>query len=372
MRIIQIRKIVLKMKLNGIKKLDSSVFNYLILAAIIFFISCNKDNPVIVDGNPKITSIKPDSLHVGDTLIIYGDFFGKISPFNSLLLDSNITILSENCIKWSISEIRVRIPDSSVTGFIRIKKADSLSNKFPISINPLPEFKVVEIPAGSFQMGSIGGSVNEMPVRTVKISNNFYMTAYEITQRLFRTVLKYNPSNIQAEELPVDNISWLEAAKFCNEISKIQGLDTVYRISGGDVVWSKNANGWRLPTEAEWEYACRAGTETDYSGTGVISDMAWYSMNSGLKAHPVGSKIANSFNLYDMHGNVWEWCYDWFDDNYYSSLINTDPSGPAIGKRHVIRGGSWNDGPNLARSSNRSIPEIIPTNTGFRIVRYKL
>jgi hypothetical protein len=359
------------MKFNRIKKIDKSVIKYLILALILFFTSCNKDNPVIVDGNPRIISIKPDSLHVGDTIIVSGEFFGIISPMNSVLLDSNITILSENCLKWSISEIRFRIPDSAVSGFLRIKKTDSLSINFPISISPLPEFNLNTIKAGSFQMGSISGSINEMPVRTVKISKDFYITKYEITQRLFQTVLKYNPSEIQAEELPVDNLSWIESVKFCNQISKIQGLDTVYRISGGDVVWNKSSNGWRLPTEAEWEYACRADTETDFSGTGTISEIGWYSLNSGLKAHPVGSKSANAFNLFDMHGNVWEWCYDWFDDNYYSSDVNTDPSGPNTGNRHVIRGGSWNDGPNLVRSSNRSIPEIIPTNIGFRIVRNK-
>jgi formylglycine-generating enzyme required for sulfatase activity len=371
MIISQIRKLVLKMELNKTINLDKLIIKYLVLAAILFFSSCNKDNPVIIDGTPRITSIKPDSLHVGDTVIVYGELFGKVSPFNSVLLDSKIIIPSENCIKWSISEIRFRIPDSSASGFIIIKKADSLSTKFPISINPLPKFKVAEIPAGSFQMGSISGAVNEMPVRTVNITKDFFMTTYEITQRLFRTVLNYNPSIIQAEELPVDNLSWLEAAKFCNEISKIQGLDTVYRISGGDVVWNKNANGWRLPSEAEWEYACRAGTVTDYSGNGNVGDIAWYSLNSGLKAHPGGGKSANAFYLFDMSGNVWEWCYDWYDENFYSSGVNIDPSGPNTGKRHVIRGGSWNDGPNLARSSNRSIPELIPINIGFRIARNK-
>ncbi|MDX9791532.1 MAG: SUMF1/EgtB/PvdO family nonheme iron enzyme, partial [Candidatus Kapabacteria bacterium] len=172
-------------------------------------------------------------------------------------------------------------------------------------------------------------------------------------------------------ELPVENVTWINAVQFCNELSKLNGLEEVYTITGVDAVADFSKNGWRLPTEAEWEYACKAGTNGDFAGSGIIGEMAWYGDNSGLKMHPPGRKNPNQFGLYDMHGNVWEWCWDYYDPDYYSEGMTIDPVGPSNGERRVLRGGSWNDGMNFLRSSNRTLPANIIGNNGIRPVRIK-
>jgi len=219
-------------------------------------------------------------------------------------------------------------------------------------------------------MGSSSGSINEQPIASVTLSRSFYFSATEISQRIYRIVTGSNPSTIIADELAVNNIGWLDAIKFCNKLSKLQNLDSVYQISGDNVIWNTKANGWRLPTEAEWEYSCRAGTTTDYNSNSLV-DVAWYSDNSGNKMHPVGKKLANDFGLFDMHGNLWEWCYDYYDDFYYDTRPAIDPTGPKAGTRRVIRGGAFDKGPNYARSANRTIPENLNGNTGLRIARTK-
>ncbi len=178
-----------------------------------------------------------------------------------------------------------------------------------------------------------------------------------------------NPSTIKSDMLPVNNVNWLDAVKFCNNLSKMSNLDTAYIISGSLVLWDTLSNGWRLPTEAEWEYACRAGSTGDYHSSSLNS-AGWYSDNSGNNLKP--SKSPNNFGLYDMHGNLWEWCFYFYQDNYYTYIKDTNPKGPTNGNRRVLRGGAYDQGANYARSANRTIPENLNGNTGIRIVRTKL
>ena len=228
---------------------------------------------------------------------------------------------------------------------------------------------MVLIPSGSFMMGSPaneegrfyrgdrGAYEDEEPMHEVQISS-FCMTKTEVTQAKWVEVMGSNPSYFLncGGHCPVDQVSWFDAVIFCNKLSSREGLRPCYRISGENVTWDRSANGYRLPTEAEWEYACRAGTTTRFYTGNSESDLAragWYGIHSGNGIHPVGQKASNAWGLYDMHGNVWEWCWDWYDENYYSGLSAKDPEGPFSGSLRVIRGGGWHNGARLCRSAVR-------------------
>jgi len=266
---------------------------------------------------------------------------------------------------------------------------------------PLP-LEMVPINFGAFTMGSPESEPSRDSDETqhgVTISKSFYMGKYQVTQELYHAVMGINPSYLNGESgrepaaeekqsrRPVETVSWYDAIVFCNRLSTIEGLTPAYQISGstnpddwGEIPASSNAawdavtadwdaNGYRLPTEAEWEYACRAGTTTAYNTENTISDTGWYDSNSGNKTHEVGLKLPNAWGLHDMHGNVSEWCWDWYGD--YPSEAQTNPRGAASGSTRVFRGGSWYDYTRYLRSAYRSYdnPSRKDTRIGFRLVR---
>ncbi len=339
----------------------------LALLLIIINIGC-EDNPA-ASGQPVIESISHQSTFAGDTISIYGKNFSSPSAGSAVVFDDSIEVISPDCIKWTEKIIRLIVPAGVIEGrvFVRIGKINS--NILSINIDKLHLFELVEITAGSFLMGSNIGMEDEKPARDVTISRNFYITKYEITKLQFKSVMGSVPGGYTANDFPADSISWRMAVEFCNSLSLIRGYDAYYYINGDTVSAIDTANGWRLPTEAEWEYAARAGSDKDFSGTGDLNDMGWYDANSGFKPHLVGQKAANQFGLYDIHGNVWEWCWDYYSADYYSAGENDDPQGPAAGLRRVARGGAWNSGNSLARSPNRTYDESFIGATGFRIVR---
>jgi formylglycine-generating enzyme required for sulfatase activity len=235
---------------------------------------------------------------------------------------------------------------------------------------------MVRINGGTFIMGS---PANEPERRDTEVQHSvavstFYMGNYEVTQKEYQEMMGTNPSNFKGDNLPVENVSWFDAVEYCNTLSQREGLTPAYLISGsGDyrtVTWNRSANGYRLPTEAEWEYACRAGTTTAYNtGPSASDNTGWYGANSGIRTHPVGQKPANAWGLYDMHGNVCEWCWD--RSGNYSSEPQTDPTGPSSGSNRVRRGGTYSDPARYVRSAYRldNIPSVRSGLIGFRIVR---
>ena len=239
-----------------------------------------------------------------------------------------------------------------------------------VGIAPPPEGYVGVGGKGSrFQMGSTDGDRDEKPVHSVTVGS-FYMKATEVTQKEWREVMGSNPSYFKGDDRPVENVSWFDAVEYCNALSRKYGLNPVYRISGESVAANWNANGYRLPTEAEWEYAARGGKNSrgyKYSGSNSVGGVGWYNVNSGSKTHPVGQKQANELGLYDMSGNVWEWCWDWYGD--YSSGSQRDPSGPPSGSRRVERGGSWSSYGRRLRSAirNNYSPGDSSGDLGFRL-----
>ena len=215
--------------------------------------------------------------------------------------------------------------------------------------------KLVWIPAGDFMMGSDSGESDEKPIHSVRISKGFYMGQTEVTQAQYTAVMGTNPSNFKGDNLPVETVSWNEVMEFCRKLSREEGKT------------------YSLPTEAQWEYACRAGSATTFSfgnSESALGDYAWYSSNSGSKTHQVGTKKPNSFGLYDMHGNVWEWCSDFYDSNYYNRSGNIDPENTNSASHRVLRGGSWHSGAYGCRSAHRywSTPGNRSSSIGFRIV----
>ncbi len=206
----------------------------------------------------------------------------------------------------------------------------------------------VKIPSGSFMMGG-DKSEDEKPIHQVTISNDFYMGKYEVTQAQWKVVMSSNPSNFKGDNLPVENVSWEDAQEFIKKLN------------------AKGEGTYRLPTEAEWEYAARSGTTDNYAGN--LDAMAWYDKNSDSKSHEVGMKQANAWGLYDMHGNVWEWCEDLY--GAYSSSAQTDPTGEISGSTRLLRGGGWSTGAAGLRSAFRGVnsPSHRNTNLGFRVVR---
>jgi formylglycine-generating enzyme required for sulfatase activity len=255
----------------------------------------------------------------------------------------------------------------------------ALNKSLPRTRTNQTGIEFVLVPAGSFMMGSTNGGDNEKPVHQVTISQAFYMGKYEVTQAQWQSVMGNNPSNFKdcGGNCPVEQVSWDDAQNFVNKLNE-----------------SNDGFRYRLPTEAEWEYACRAGTTGDYAGD--LDAMAWYGNNSGRgrldaaeilrtdstnyykritenggQTHAVGTKLPNSFGLFDMHGNVWEWCQDWYHDSYNGAP--SDGSAWLSGgeqKYRVLRGGSWDFDATHLRSALRFsyTPATCITESGFRVV----
>ncbi|MDD4868913.1 MAG: formylglycine-generating enzyme family protein [Kiritimatiellae bacterium] len=227
----------------------------------------------------------------------------------------------------------------------------------PSAIPPVVQTKageMVRILGGEFEMGSSREGSDEGPVHRILV-DAFLIDRLEVTQEQFQILMGKNPSRFKAAKNPVEQLSWGEAALYCNARSRSEGFRPCYDETSGACDFI--ANGYRLPTEAEWEYACRAGTSSDYSfkSAARIKDYAWFAENSSKTAHPVGQKLPNPWGLYDMHGNVMEWCNDVYEKNYYAQAPSKNPHGPVESQtsKFVLRGGCWNNRAQNCRSASR-------------------
>jgi len=231
---------------------------------------------------------------------------------------------------------------------------------------------MVLVDGGTFQMGSTDYS-DEKPVHQVTVSS-FFIGKYEVTQKEWQSIMGNNPSGFKGDNRPVEKVTWYNAVEYCNKLSKKEGLTPVYTINGNNVTCNWSANGYRLPTEAEWEYAARGGNKSKgytYSGSNTVGNVAWYDSNSSYRTHDVGTKAPNELGIYDMSGNVWEWCWDWYDIFYYSNSPKNDPKGANSGSSRVYRGGSWSRYDDYCRVAYRfdDSPGNSYYNLGLRVLR---
>jgi len=255
-----------------------------------------------------------------------------------------------------------------VNGKYTIKKNILFSEKSPSRLNfimliPFVNYtetaqnlnlEMVAVKGGTFQMGSYDGGDDEKPVHSVTLSD-YYIGKYEVTQKQWKAIMGNNPSHFKGDDLPVENVSWNDVQKFLRKLNQITGKH------------------YRLPTEAEWEYAAMGGNKSSgyqYSGSNHINKVAWYGNNSN-KTHPVGQKAPNELSIYDMSGNVFEWCSDWYGFDYYSYSPETNPHGPANGKDRVLRGGSGLINAFYCRVAfrGRRNPEKPSYRVGFRVAQ---
>ncbi|MBU4459362.1 MAG: formylglycine-generating enzyme family protein [Verrucomicrobia bacterium] len=217
----------------------------------------------------------------------------------------------------------------------------SAATAAPDITNAAPAAGMVRIVGGAFRMGAAAGVADNQPAHTVKVGD-FLMDTCEVTQESYARLIGICPAKFEGDTNPVERVRWTHAAQYCNARSREEGLTLCY----DEKTWRCDfaANGYRLPTEAEWEYACRAGTTTAYSFGDAADGLrahGWFKDNSNRRTHPVGGKTANAWGLRDMHGNVAEWCNDWYDADYYRNSPADNPRGPDAGTKRVIRGGHW-------------------------------
>ena len=233
--------------------------------------------------------------------------------------------------------------------------ANESQNKITVTVKGV-SFDMIKVKAGTFYMGATSEQQNpsddEKPAHKVILTRDYYIGKTEVTQALWIAVMGGNPSYHEGANKPVDHVTWDACQTFVKKLNAATGKK------------------FRLPTEAEWEFAARGGNYSkhyQYSGSNNLRDVAWYYANSNSTTHDVAAKQPNELGLYDMSGNVWEWCSDWYGD--YSSNAQTDPAGPFSGSARVYRGGSWSSGARNRRSSNRDycIPDYRYGNLGLRL-----
>jgi formylglycine-generating enzyme required for sulfatase activity len=218
------------------------------------------------------------------------------------------------------------------------------------------------IPGGAFYMGSTDGDDNEKPVHEVTV-RGFAAGKYEVSQKEYVAVMGNNPSGFKGDNLPVENVTWFDAVEYCKRLSEKEGLPPAYREENGVIVCDFDAPSYRLPTEAEWEYAARsANADFVYAGSNEADSAGWYNANSDGKTREAGQKKANGFGLHDMSGNVAEWCWDWFGGYDEETRPN---------KSRVVRGGSWGSSARNLRLTSRNFHGPLTRNSsvGFRVVR---
>ncbi len=234
------------------------------------------------------------------------------------------------------------------------------TNKLPVTPDPVAGSQpipnqtnvMVLISGGKFLMGS-KEEADAFP-HEVSVSS-FLMDKCLVTQELYQKIMGENPSRWKAAQNPVEQVRWSDAVKFCNQRSLREGLQPCYDLA----TWKCdfNANGYRLPTEAEWEFACRAGSSTAYffgDSPAKLGEFAWYEKNAGGRPHPVGQKQPNAWGLYDICGNLWQWCNDFYSVDYYRASPADNPQGPKEGDAKVVRGGAWRFGLENCRAAYRN------------------
>ena len=350
--------------------------SYIFNAAGIYNYS-GKSGTIIVHAlSPLLSGFSPSSGDEGEEITITGSNFSEIPSGNTVSFNGVDAVVTSA----STTTLKVSVPAGAATGKISVTTPGGTATSAENFIVTDTSGKMVLLPAGTFQMGDPdggSGSSNERPRHEVTITYNFYMSRCEVTNQEYLLYDATHTGGWIDPNYPVENVSWFNAADYCNWLTdEAPGLGFSERCYDGSYNVDITKKGYRLPTEAEWEYACRAGETTFhdyYWGDSYyppnIGNYCWYYSNSGGHPNIVGTKLPNNFGLYDMSGNVWEWVNDWYGS--YSGTAQIDPVGPGSGSLRVIRGGSWYYDAFYCRSAGRSgiSPSGRGSHVGFRPVR---
>lgn len=258
-----------------------------------------------------------------------------------------------------------------LSGFILLFSIFSLYSS-SVELTQVPQGMIL-VEGGTFQMGEGRVMSDEEPVHNVTVSA-FYIGKFEVTQKEWNAIMLRNPSLYKGDNLPVETVNWYDVVEYCNKKSLKEGLKPCYIGEGNNITCDFRADGYRLPTEAEWEYACRGGAKSHnyrYSGSNDPVEVAWFEVNAEDKTHPVGQKKANELGIYDMSGNAWEWCWDWYDKNYYQTGPVENPAGPTAGDIRIYRGGGAGSNFTWVRCTGRYSynPLFKHWFVGFRVVK---
>ena len=335
----------------------------------------------VEDKTPQIISFSDYDVKKSEFVDINGKYFGDSQGVNSFIYFGANQLDKARITSWSDIKITIQIPDNATPGTYQIYVSvdGKESNKKNITVFENQKTYLVEtvlITAGTFIMGTSGGDLWADPSHQVTLTKDFYMGKYEITQEIYQKVATTWPNYLPDDtgpQKPANLTTWYAIVEWCNDASARDGLQQCYTINGTDVTCDFNKNGYRLPTEAEWEYACRAGTTGDLNFNGNIDDYALTRSNGGNKLNNVGEKLPNPWGLYDMYGNATEWCWDWLET--YSDTPETDPKGPSefTGNGKVVRGGSVFSTIDEIKSWARTDvhPASQDRTVGFRVVRNK-
>lgn len=232
--------------------------------------------------------------------------------------------------------------------------------------------EMLQIPAGSFSMGDKNGDVDETP--HMIILDSFFIDKFLVTQEEYQKVVGENIARWKGKKNPVEQVRWSDAVKYCNTRSRQEGLQPCYNTETWECNF--NADGYRLPTEAEWEYVCRSGTNTTFyfgDNKSELRNFSWFKENSGGRPRPVGQKLPSPWGIFDLYGNVWEWCNDFYQVDYYQQSPEKNPHGPEFGDNKVLRGGSWDSEADQCRSSYRynEVPGYTDICFGYDIYGFR-
>lgn len=337
------------------------------LIIIVIISSCNIDD-FSSQQEFNISGINGTSFYYGDTLTF---FYSGVKPDEYQIelqndIDTNdisSEILDQN--KGRFNFVNVNYDGVYKLIFSYLES----SIEYEVTLYSIPYIETVEITSGTFIQGNDKGFLEEKPTNIISLTKDLVVSKYEITNGIWKLINNDLSLSNDLTDLPVNNVEWLEAVDFCNSLSDIYQLERSYSIDNGDVIFDHDANGWRLPTEAEWEYIAKSGKNVEFSGSLNHENICWYNGNSGYNPQVVGNKLPNEWGLYDMNGNLLEWCWDYYTDYTTSSSITSDPRGPDTGQRRVRRGGAYNYPLARCRTSSRNFTETSLENTGFRIVR---
>ena len=336
----------------------------------------------LANDPPVIESMSSTNLMPGQTVDLNGKNFGHSQGLSTVQIDGNV-VSRNNISLWTDKKVTLQVPSNLTPAVYKISvTVDNVqSNLFSFTIKEVVQppayfIETVLISKGNFMMGTDDDDMWANPKHQVTLTKDFYMGKTEITQVLWKQATATYPDYLpddKGDNKPATVLSWLAVVQWCNNASTKDKLQQCYTINGDEVTCDFTKNGYRLPTEAEWEYACRAGTTGDASFSGNVQDYAWMGSNSGKHINDVAQKLPNPWGLYDMYGNAEEWVWDWLDS--FDDSPVTDPTGPKTfeGNGKVVKGGSCNSTDSQMKSWFRQDfgAETRDRKIGFRVVRNK-